>query len=106
MRVHYVKTVLTRRTAQRDTQWMQSQPRGPTRPLGYHPISIWNSLLDSHRTADVQIRLRSNLPNQWNVCRQRWSQPASHSLAVCAKWLVIDRNARYTRCLRESPRKR
>jgi hypothetical protein len=35
---------------------MQSQPRGPTRPLGYHPIPTWNSLLDSHRTVDVLIR--------------------------------------------------
>lgn len=29
-----------------------------------HPIPIWNSLLDSNRTVDVQIRFRSNLPNQ------------------------------------------
>lgn len=39
---------------------MQSQPSGPTRPLGYHPISIWNSLLDSHRTVEVQMRLGIN----------------------------------------------
>ena len=28
------------------------------------PFPIWNSLLDSDRTVDVQIRFRSNLPNQ------------------------------------------
>jgi hypothetical protein len=83
---------------------MQSQPRGPTRPLGYHPIPIWNFLLDSHRTVDVLIRFRSELPiNETSVGNDDPNQPYT-SLAVCAKWLVIDRHARYMRCLRESPR--
>jgi hypothetical protein len=47
-----------------DTDWPSPNRGGPTRPLGYHPIPAWNSLLDSHRTVDVQIRFPSNLPYQ------------------------------------------
>ena len=65
----------------------------PTRPLGYHPIPIWNSLLDSHRTVDVQIRFRSNLPiNETSVGNDDPNQPYTF-LAVRAKWLVVDRHA-------------
>jgi hypothetical protein len=46
----------------RVTPKMQSQSRGPTRPLGYHPISDLKPLLDSHRTVEVQIRLGVNPP--------------------------------------------
>src|SRR5277367_262101 len=69
-----------------DTQCMRSQPRGPTRPLGCHPIPIWNSLLDSHRTVDVQVRFRRTCPiNETSVGNDDPNQ--SHtSLAVCAKW--------------------
>jgi hypothetical protein len=79
-----------------DTQCMQSQTRGPTRPFGYHLIPIWNSLLDSHRTVDVQIRFRRTCPiNETSVGNDDPNQ--SHtSLAVCAKWLVIDRRSTRT----------
>ena len=62
------------------------------------PFPILNSLLDSDRTVDVQIRFRSNLPiNETSVGNADPNQPHT-SLAVCAKWLVIDRHARYMRC--------
>jgi hypothetical protein len=75
------------------------------------PPGLWviipfrfGSLLDSHRTVDVQIRFRSNCPiNETSVGNDDPSQTCT-SLAVCAKWLVIDRRARYMRCLRESLR--
>src|ERR1700690_3896267 len=40
--------------------------------------------------------------NETSVGNDEPNQPHT-SLAVCAKWLVIDRHARYMRCLRESP---
>jgi len=41
--------------------------------------------------------------NETSVGNDDPDQPCT-SLAVCAKWLVIDRHARYMRCLRESLR--
>ena len=87
----HMETVRTRRTAQGDTQRMQSQPRGPTRPLGYHPIPIWNSLLDSHRTVEVQIRLGINPPIvEATFDNDDLNQP-SICLAERGRWMITDR---------------
>jgi hypothetical protein len=57
------------------------------------PFPILNSLLDSDRTVDVQIRFQSNLPiNETSVGNDDPNQPFTF-IAVRAKWLVIDRHA-------------
>jgi len=107
MRVDRVESVLTRRIAQRDIQGMQSHILAD--PVGLWVVTafpIWNFLLDSDRTVDVQIRFRSNLPiNETSVGNDDPNQPYTF-LAVRAKWLVTDRHARYLRCLRESLREK
>jgi hypothetical protein len=70
---------------------MQSQPRGPIRPLGYHPIPTWNTLLDSDRTVEVLIRFRSKLPiNETSVGKDDRISRILPLLRAPNRWSLID----------------
>src|SRR5580693_9348164 len=71
---------------------MQSQPRGPTRPLGYHPIPIWNSFIgqpsDSQRADPFSEQLAQSM-KRLSATMIRTSRILP---LLCAPngWLLID----------------
>ena len=104
MRVDYVEPVLTRRTA--------NVIAGECNPNLVDPPGLW--VIISFRfgtpywTAIGQSTCESVFgatcpTNETPVGNDDPNQPYT-SLAVCAKWSVIDRHGRYMRCLRESAR--